>query len=163
MPEWLSNFGNIIGFPGIIAGMFASLYVFFYYKQNRIMKMVSLILLIFMGLFVLLRINSDNILIHWGLGVPYWGNDIYSENILKNIPESQRNIRIGIHDLMWVLTFRIFPIGFLILGFFLTFLSIINKNKNRYIYWSISGLFGLFTITFLLTFLEQLIGINGQL
>lgn len=161
MPEWLGNLGNIIGFPGIIAGMFASLYVFIYYKQNRIMKMVSLFLLIFMGLFVLLRFFSDSILIHWGLGVPYWSDDVYSENILNKIPESQRNIRIRIHDIMWLLTFSIFPIGFLILGFILTILASFNKSKNNFLYWSISGLFGLFTIAFLLNFMVLFFGIKG--
>jgi hypothetical protein len=163
MPEWLSNIGNIIGFPGIIAGMFASFYVFIYNKQNRIIKKISLILIIFMGLFVLLRFFSDSILIHWGLGVPYWGEAVYSENFLNKIPESQREIRIGIHDLMWLLTFRIFPVGFLILGFVLTFLSSINKSKNKFVHWSISGLFGLFTIAFLLTVLEQFLEIYGRL
>jgi hypothetical protein len=162
MSEWLSNIGNIIGLPGIIAGIFASLYVLFDNKQKRIAKRMSLILIILMGLFSFLWYFGDTILVHCGLGAPNWSDELYSESVLNKIPEQQKVIRFGIYDLMWLLTFKIFPIGLFLLGIVLTFLSIINKAENKIVYWSILGLFMLFTLA-ILTISEQFTWMMGQL
>jgi hypothetical protein len=101
-------------------------------------------------------------LVHCGLGDPNWSDELYSESVLNKIPEQQKVNRFGIYDLMWLLTFKIFPIGLFLLGIVLTFLSIINKAENKIVYWSILGLFMLFTLA-ILTISEQFKWVMGQL
>jgi len=161
MPEWLYNIEQIIGMPALLSGLISGVLILFLPNQNKLFRITGIVFLIFSLTFIALRFLSDWILINWGLGVPFYGESTFSNKVMMKLPESERQLKMTIHSTMWILTFRVFPIGFLFMGGLLTFLSLFQKNKWKSLKFILSAAFALFTIFFLLTLIEQLVGIKG--
>ena len=161
MPEWLYHIEQTIAGPALVGGLIAGIITLFLPNQNKAIRFSGAIFIGFASLFILLRTLTDWILINWGLGVPFWGEFAYSDENLMKIPEVQRDLRISIHNIMWTLIFRVFPVGFLFTGGLLTVLSIFQKQKWKVVQITIIGAFLLFSLFFVLTLIEQTIGIKG--
>lgn len=163
MPEWLYNIEELIGMPALLGGFIAGILILFLPNQKRIFKITGIVFVILSLLFIGLRFSCDWILTNLGLGVPFWGEHAFSDEILNKFPESERQFRTTIHSLMWTLTFRVFPISFLLIGGILSFLSFIQRQKWKALEFILTGTFLIFTFFFLFTLIEQLIGITGTL
>jgi hypothetical protein len=85
----------------LIAGLIAGITILFLPRQNKTYRFWGIAFVGFTFAFIVLRISSDWILTNWGLGVPYWGDAAFTEEILLKIAEGQREIRMTVHSAMW--------------------------------------------------------------
>jgi hypothetical protein len=161
MPEIIDQITNNFGPPVTICGLICAILILIKFHQNKTQIILSSILLGVFGVFILLGYFHNSILIKYGTGVPYYYEGASSPELFIGKTIAMKNRMLFIQQLMFNLTYWVFPILFIITPATLLISVLFKPYKTRIIHILFVISLSLFSTIYLFNLLIFVFGVYG--